>query len=465
MVEIARVFFALGSTSFGGPIAHIAYFREEFVTRRRWLDEQSFASLVALCQFLPGPASSQVAYGLGAMRAGALGGVVASCAFLVPSVVVMVAWAYAEWFVSHGARPVSLAMEAAVAGIAHGFALVAVVVVANAVVGMARTLCVDGPRRVVAVVAGGVCVWVAWAGGESSSTIAAVAQVGSIVMGAAIGMACRSGGPAPSVRDVAAGGAWDESRTRAACSGRVGVGHAASARVLLCVAVCAVVAVWASRAVPDRDPRLAQADAMVTSGALVFGGGHVVLPMLHQRVVDGERAWITDERFVAGYGVAQAVPGPLFSFAAYLGTAMSLDPPTRYTEGAAFAPAAVGGLVCVVAIFVPGWILIGVAMPLWGRVQRWSGAWHAIRGANAAVVGILAAAWCVPVVGSVFANRVWQGDQQSSAAGVDGYFVAIDALVCVAAGAGLIAGRVPVWFCIGGLALYGMAGGLAKVVL
>lgn len=343
-VEVFAVFLKLGLTSFGGPIAHIGYFRDEFVTRRRWLDEAAYADLVALCQFLPGPASSKVGMAIGLSRAGPLGALAAWTAFTLPSALLLVAFAYSA---AAFAGPIGVA-------VIHGLKLVAVAIVAQAVFGMARTLTPDAVRAALAVAALALAVLI---GG-------AIGQIGAILGGALAGLwLCRDSARAP--------------------VGRLnfGVSHGAA---LVCLALFAALLIGlpilrAASASPD----IALFDAVYRSGALVFGGGHVVLPLLRAEVVPP--GWITDSAFLAGYGAAQAVPGPLFSFAAYLGTAIRPG------------SSGVGAAIALVGVFLPGALILIAALPFWNSLRTQPSAQAALRGANAAVVGILAAALYDPV--------------------------------------------------------------------
>jgi len=336
VAEVFAVFLRLGCTSFGGPVAHLGYFRTEFVERRRWLDDAAYADLVALCQFLPGPASSQTGFALGLMRAGWAGGLAAFVGFTLPSVLVLVTFAYGATVLN---GPVAT-------GVITGLKIVAVAVVAQAVWGMARSLAPDGMRAGIAVAS--VAVLAAVPG--------AVGQVVAIGMGAALGLAllrtesrASTGGAArfPVSRNVALG-------SLAAFLGLL---------VLLPVVMPGTLA-----------------DAMYRAGALVFGGGHVVLPLLADGVV--APGLVTEAEFLAGYGAAQAVPGPLFTFASYLGAVAGGLP------GAASA---------TVAVFLPGFLILVAALPYWDALRRAPAAQGAMRGANAAVVGILGAALYDPV--------------------------------------------------------------------
>jgi chromate transporter len=344
-LEVLRVFLKLGLTSFGGPIAHIGYFRAEFVVRRRWLDEPAFADLVALCQFLPGPASSQVGFSIGLLRAGPAGALAAWAGFTLPSAIALLAFAYG----------VGALAGAGGAGLLHGLKLVAVAIVAQAVWGMARTLCPDRERASIAALAAVV----------SLASSSAPAQIASIALGAIAGLAwCRT------ARAVPAG------RVEMPVSRRAGV-----AALVVFFALLIGLPLLAAAA-----PLLgiARFEAFYRSGALVFGGGHVVLPLLREAFVPS--GWVGDDAFLAGYGAAQAVPGPLFSFAAYLGAVARPAP-------SGMAGAALG----LVGIFLPGLLILVGALPFWNAFRARAAAQAMLRGVNAAVVGILGAALYHPV--------------------------------------------------------------------
>jgi chromate transporter len=344
-LEVLRVYLKLGVSSFGGPIAHIGYFREEFVVRRRWLGEQAFVDLVALCQFLPGPASSQVGFSIGLMRAGYVGALAAWTGFTLPSAIILVLFAY-------GAGSLSGPFGT---GLLHGLKLVAVAIVAQAVWGMARTLCPDRERASIAVVAALIILF-------SSSSIA---QIASILLGGLAGLwLCRGAPPA-----AADHFAIPVSRT-------VGVMALTAFFVLLVgLPILQSLRVWQG---------LAVFDAFYRSGALVFGGGHVVLPLLREAFVPP--GWISDDAFLAGYGAAQAVPGPLFTFAAYLGTVVNATP-----HGVA------GAALGLFGIFIPGILILLGTLPFWENFRKRAGAQAMMRGVNAAVVGVLGAALYNPV--------------------------------------------------------------------
>ncbi len=341
--EVFRAALGLGLTSFGGPVAHLGYFRREYVTRREWLDEASFGDLVALSQMLPGPASSQLGIAIGTRRAGPGGGVAAWLGFTLPSVIALTCLGL-----------VAGSVDLVDAGWVHGLQLAAVAVVAQAVWMMAGALTPDWPRRGVAVAA--TLVALAWS--------TPFAQVAIIAGGAVLGRFVLRAPTGPSAGPEAS-----------PISRRTGF-------VALVVFVLLLVGLPLAQG-PGGQP-VAMFDAFYRSGALVFGGGHVVLPLLHATVV--EPGWVTDGQFLAGYGAAQAVPGPLFSFSAFLGAVSG--PAPNGVPGAAIA---------VVAIFLPSFLMIFAALPSWDRLRRSVDVRRALVGTNAAVVGILLAALYTPV--------------------------------------------------------------------
>jgi chromate transporter len=345
-LEVFRVFLKLGVSSFGGPIAHLGYFREEFIVRRRWLDEQAFVDLVALCQFLPGPASSQTGFSIGLIRAGYGGALAAWCGFTLPSAIIMVLFAY-------GASALS---GSAGAGLLHGLKLVAVAIVAQAVSGMARTLCPDRQRASIAVLSALLLLF----------TTSSIVQIAAIVLGGLLGLwLCAGALPPPA-----------EGRIRIPVSRPVG---------LVCLAVFFVLLIGLPIVQKlGGSSGVALFDAFYRSGALVFGGGHVVLPLLREAFVTP--GWISDDAFLAGYGAAQAVPGPLFTFAAYLGAVVS---PTPH----GIAGAALG----LFGIFLPGMLVLLGTLPFWDSFRQRGDAQAVMRGVNAAVVGLLGAALYNPL--------------------------------------------------------------------
>ena len=346
-LEVLLAFGKLGVTCFGGPIAHIGYFRDEFVVRRRWLDEHTYADLVALCQFLPGPASSQVGFSIGLMRGGYLGGLAAWAAFTLPSAIVLVLFAY-------GAN----ALQGPIGtGLLHGLKLVAVAIVAQAVWGMARTLAPDRERASIAVIAALIILF----------STASVAQIGAIALGGLAGLwFCRTALPKTT----------DQEHISVPISR--GVGLLALAAFFLLLGGLPVL--WAL----SHSQGIALFDAFYRSGALVFGGGHVVLPLLREATVTP--GWVSDDVFLAGYGAAQAVPGPLFTFSAYLGAVMKPLP-----HGVA------GATISLIAIFLPGILVLMGTLPFWETFRRHARAQAIMRGVNAAVVGLLGAALYNPV--------------------------------------------------------------------
>lgn len=343
--EVFGAFLKLGLTSFGGPVAHLGYFRDELVERRRWIGEAGYADLVALCQFLPGPASSQVGYALGLLRGGPLGGLAAWCAFTLPSALLLASFAFGAAYLQ---GPVG-------AGLVHGLKLVAVAVVAQAVWSMARALAPDRQRAAISLAA--VLVVVLFGGAQS--------QVAAILVGAVAGVGfCRGAAGAP------------RGRLAFPVSRRAGLVALAAFFILLAGLPLASMATGAHG--------VALVDVFYRAGALVFGGGHVVLPLLEEGVV--RPGWISPDAFLAGYGAAQAVPGPLFTFAAFLGAAMEPSP-----------SGIVGAALCLAAIFAPGLLLVTGVLPFWDALRTRPLAQAAMRGANAAVVGVLASALYSPV--------------------------------------------------------------------
>jgi chromate transporter len=344
-LEVLLVFLKLGVTCFGGPIAHIGYFRDEFVVRRRWIDEQAYADLVGLCQFLPGPASSQVAFSIGLMRAGYRGGLAAWTGFTLPSALALVLFAYGAGELG---GPVGI-------GLLHGLKLVAVAIVAQAVWGMAQTLCPDRQRASIAAAAALIILL----------STSSVSQIAAILLGGLAGLWLCRAGPPTTVGHVTV----PVSRA---------VGLTALAAFFLLLAGLPVLRGLIS------SQGIALFEAFYRSGALVFGGGHVVLPLLREAFVTP--GWVSDDAFLAGYGAAQAVPGPLFTFAAYLGAVVRPSP--HGLTGAALG---------LIGIFLPGVLILIGTLPFWESFRRRAGAQAVMRGVNAAVVGLLGAALYNPV--------------------------------------------------------------------
>lgn len=388
---IFRVFLRLGLTSFGGPIAHLGYFRDEFVTRRRWLSERSYADLVALCQFLPGPASSQVGIALGLSRSGYAGALAAWVGFTLPSAIALILFALG--IASYG--------DAMPSGVLHGLKVVAVAVVAQAVWGMARNLCPDATRITIMTAATCVVLLVpsTWA------------QVGVIGVAAIIGLLLfkppqdLAHDPLPIVIRRRVGLFW------------------LTLFFALLMGLPLLAALYPNQA-------LSMVDAFYRAGSLVFGGGHVVLPLLQVEVVPS--GWVSHESFLAGYGAAQAVPGPLFTFAAFLGASMR-DTPSGWF----------GGMICLLAIFAPSFLLVAGALPFWERLRRNVRAQAALLGINAAVVGLLLAALYQPVWTSAIHTP-------------QDFGLALVALVA------LMFWKLPPWLVVIGS---GVAGGLLSVTL
>jgi len=339
LLEILLVSTRLGLTSFGGPVAHLGYFHEEYVRRRKWMDEKSYADLVALCQFLPGPASSQVGIGVGLMRGGLLGGLLAFIGFTLPSVLALIVFAL-----------ILQGFDIADAGWIHGLKIVAVAVVAHAILGMAQKLTPDLPRKTIALFA--LAATLLWQ--------TAFTQVGVIIISGILGYFIFKSHIAE-----------DDSRLHFPISkgvGFVSLGLFFALLILLPVLREATSLNW-----------IAMFDSFYRSGSLVFGGGHVVLPLLEREFIP--TGWLSEEAFLAGYGAAQAVPGPLFTFAAYIGTVIN---------------GWQGGLLATAAIFLPAFLLILGTLPFWDAMRRNSNISRALMGVNAAVVGILIAAFYQP---------------------------------------------------------------------
>ena len=402
--HVFAVFLRLGLTSFGGPVAHLGYFRAEFVQRRQWLSERSYADLVALCQFLPGPASSQVGMALGLLRAGVPGALAAWLGFTLPSALLLA-------LLGMGLASGQLALPA---GAVQGLKVVAVAVVVQAVWGMARTLCVGRARATLMVLA---CCGALLAPGVQG-------QLGVMLMAAFTGWWFwgRKGAGADSVEPAQAEDLlWVPLRKR---TGLVLLLVFAALLVLLPLAAHRAASA-ASVLAPGSagtawSGALALFDAFYRAGALVFGGGHVVLPLLQAEVV--APGWVSEQAFLTGYGAAQAVPGPLFTLAAFLGA--SLQNGVAHGLGSGW-----GALLCLVAIFVPSFLLVLGALPFWALLRRSPQMQGALTGLNASVVGLLLAALYQPV---------W-------ASAVQG----VGDVVCVLlAWAALVVWRIPPWLVV-----------------
>ncbi len=347
VIEVGLVFLRLGLTSFGGPIAHLGYFRDEFVHRRKWLEEKAFADLVALCQFLPGPASSQTGIAIGNMRAGFWGGIAAWLGFTMPSAIAMILFGYGTGMMAGGGG----------AGWIHGLKVVAVAVVAQAVWSMAVNLCPDRPRRTMALLSAlAVLMW--------RSTL------GQVVVIIAAGIAGR--------KFLHADGSIDVTKN----PDRPAESHARAVLALVIFFILLIALPLLAGFFPATP--LDVVSRFYRVGSLVFGGGHVVLPLIQAEVVPP--GWVTNDVFLAGYGAAQAVPGPLFTFAAYLGTVMSPQPNGW-----------VGGMICLASIYLPSFLLLTGVLPFWDSLRTRAGVRAALNGVNASVVGLLLTALYDPV--------------------------------------------------------------------
>ncbi|MFC0270479.1 chromate transporter [Metabacillus herbersteinensis] len=340
LLEILLVSIRLGVTSFGGPIAHLGYFHEEYVRRRKWMDEKSYVDLVALCQFLPGPASSQVGIGIGVMRGGVMGGIVAFLGFTMPSVIALILFALAVNEFDLGDS-----------GWIKGLKIVAVAVVAHAILGMAQKLTPDIQRKSIALFA--VVATLLWQ--------TAFTQVGVILLSAFVGFLI-----------------FKQNKTEDASISKFPISRG-FATICLALFFGLLIILPILREVTSLS-WIAMFDSFYRSGSLVFGGGHVVLPLLEQEFVPA--GWLTEETFLAGYGAAQAVPGPLFTFAAYIGAVIS---------------GWQGGLIATIAIFLPAFLLILGTLPFWDVLRRNPKINGALMGVNAAVVGILISAFYHPI--------------------------------------------------------------------
>lgn len=340
LIEILLVSTKLGFTSFGGPVAHLGYFHNEYIQRRKWMDEKSYADLVALAQFLPGPASSQVGIGIGVMRAGVLGGIVSFIGFTLPSVIALIIFAL-----------LLTQFDASNAGWIHGLKIVAVAVVAHAVMGMAEKLTPDLKRKAIALFALiGTLIWQT-----------AITQVSVILLAALLGYFL-----------------YKQQQENGEVSSQFPIAKSVSTICLLLFFGLLFLLPIIKEATGSY--WIAMFDSFYRSGSLVFGGGHVVLPLLEQEFVP--TGWVSEEAFLAGYGATQAVPGPLFTFAAYLGTVMK---------------GWQGGLIATIAVFLPAFLLILGALPFWDSLRNNAKIKGAIMGVNAAVVGILISAFYHPI--------------------------------------------------------------------
>lgn len=380
--EIFLVALRLGCTSFGGPVAHLAFFRAEYVVKRRWLDEAHYADLVALCQFLPGPASSQAGFGVGYLLRGLAGGLAAWLGFTLPSALLMIGFA----------SGVGALGDLESAGWLKGLKVAAVAVVAQAVWLMSRSLCPDWPRRALALTATGLMLWLPWAWSQI-----AVIAAGALLGWMGLKQTGTDRGNTEERKHGESGSAFPSLRVSAICLG-----------VFLLLLLALPVA---SRNLDS--PMLDVFDRFYRAGSLVFGGGHVVLPLLEREVV--APGWLTPDQFLAGYGAAQALPGPLFTLSAYLGAVMSHGP-----------GGVTGGAWALLAIFLPALLLVAGALPFWSALRHQPAAQAALRGANATVVGVLLAALGHPV-------------------GTAGIVDAATLVLAVGGFVALLSGKIPVW--------------------
>ncbi len=358
VANVFTTFLKLGLTSFGGPIAHIGYFRKELVEKQQWIDEHQFSQLLAICQFLPGPASSQLGFSLGLLRAGWLGAIAAFTAFTLPSALLLVAFASI------------LPLLSSTAGVAviHGLKLVAIAVVTDAVLSMAKKLCPDYTRRIIALLAAGALLFiqVAWA------------QILVIMIGAIAGMLLCS--------------VSSSTNTDLSLTNNQTINY--SKRVALLLFSFFLALLLAALLLNNQSGLIAISQAFYRAGALVFGGGHVVLPLLEEAVV--HTGWVTNEHFLAGYGASQAIPGPMFAFSAYLGAIIPNNQSISW----------ISAFVSLLFMFLPGFLLIAAALPLWQSIANKPLAAKAISGINAVVVGILAAALIDPIIISTISSMI-----------------------------------------------------------
>lgn len=342
--EVFLAFLKLGLTSFGGPVVHLGYFRNELVERRNWVSESQFSQLLAICQFLPGPASSQLGFSLGLIRAGWLGALAAFIAFTLPSALLLIGFASVLPALS---GPTG---EAAI----HGLKIVAFAVVANAVLGMFKKLCPDLQRAFIAILAAGVLLFI------GNAWVQLLVVMGGAIAGIYL---CKDGA------------AGITSQIPIHYGRKLG-----SIFLLLFFALLAGLPLLSSQNIS----LISIADTFYRAGALVFGGGHVVLPLLEDSVVSS--GWISSETFLAGYGASQAIPGPMFGFAAYLGAVI----PTGHKEW-------VGASIALLFIFTPGFLLVAGVLPFWRAISHNILVARAVAGVNAAIVGLLAAALYDPI--------------------------------------------------------------------
>ena len=354
LLEVFWIFLKLGLTSFGGPIAHLGFFHDEFVVRRKWLDEHAYADLVALCQFLPGPASSQVGMALGFSRAGYLGAIAAWIGFTAPSATLLILFAFG---ISNLTGAIHLSYL-------HGLKIVAVAIVAHAIWGMSTKLCPDKTRASMAV---GAAIL-------ASLTTSAILQIAIIAAGGILGIAL-----------LKTNEQLPHSPFSIEASRKTGA--------FLLTAFVAILIGLPLLANLNSNTTIRQFDSFYRAGSLVFGGGHVVLPLLKNEVVNA--GWVSNESFMAGYGAAQAIPGPLFSFSAYLGAVSNVPP-----------AGVMGALICLIAAFLPSFLLVLGVLPFWENLRKFDQMKFAMKGINATVVGLLLAAFYNPVwTSAIFTSK------------------------------------------------------------
>lgn len=350
-ITVFKTFLKLGLTSFGGPIAHIAYFRKEFVEKQQWLNENQFSQLLGICQFLPGPASSQLGFAIGLLRAGWLGAIAAFIAFTLPSALLLIAFASALPMLS---SPIGIV-------VIHALKLVAVIVIADAVITMSKKLCPEWAHRLIAVAAIVILL----------TTQTAWSQIAVIVMGAIAGLVfCRSIASTETTS--------------------LPVHYSKNFSLILFAVFFILLA--GTELLTQTSALYAIGQTFYQAGALVFGGGHVVLPLLEDTVVSS--GWVNHENFLAGYGASQAIPGPMFSFSAYLG---AITPTAASVNW-------LGAFVALFSIFLPGFLLVAAVLPLWQNIANNEQTRRAIAGINAAVVGLLAAALYDPILSAAIFN-------------------------------------------------------------
>ena len=412
--EIAREFLGLGCVAFGGPVAHLGHFRERFVNEKAWMDEATFADLIALCQSLPGPSSSQTGFAIGVLQRGWFGGLVAWTCFMAPSMLLMIGL---------GLGVAALHMDS---NLLHGLAVAAVAVVLNALLQMARKLTPDAPRRTIALIAACSVVGLPLVAPGIQTMVTLFVVIAGALVGRWLTLEPPSSG-------------------RVACTT---VGKGASRTALVTYLLVALVPTAVLFVGWGEGSMLEPLSGMLRSGAFVFGGGHVVLPLLQAEVV--EPGWVDPATFLAGYGAAQAVPGPMFTFGAFLGTA--IDSSTGWPAGT-LALGLLGGLLGLVALNLPGLAAVLACLPWWDDVRHRQGARAALAGINAAVVGLLGGAFVHAVHDGVILGR--QSMFEGSAFWL---MLGLDVAVVVATTAMLTQQRIKAWAAVVLLGTLGATG-------